>query len=133
VTRQQSEGLNKVFENGQVIKSRPSMEQEQHIVDGLDIKSDGRTIAFIRVLVRNNDKFSNKAIQSGIKETIKILIDKGFDVIRRTSDDYDDSPGMYIIIENMASAKNEHIIVSIRSGTMDKFSIFSLNLVGYFP
>jgi hypothetical protein len=98
------------------------MEQEQHIVDGLDIKSDGRTIAFIRVLVRNNDKFSNKAIQSGIKETIKILIDKGFDVIRRTSDDY--SPGMHIIVENMASAKNEHTIVSIRSGTMDKFSIF---------
>lgn len=100
------------------------MEQEQHIVDGLDIKSDGRTIAFIRVLVRNNDKFSNKAIQSGIKETIKILIDKGFDVIRRTSDDYDDSHGMHIIIENMASAKNEHTMVSIRSGTMDKFSIF---------
>lgn len=101
------------------------MEHEQHIVDGLDIKSDGRTIAFIRVLVRNNDKFSNKAIQSGIKETIKILIDKGFDVIRRTSDDYnDDSPGMHIIVENMASAKNEHTIVSIRSGTMDKFSIF---------
>lgn len=101
------------------------MEQEQHIVDGIDIKSDGRTIAFIRVLVRNNDKFSNKAIQSGIKETIKILIDKGFDVIRRTSDDYnDDSPGMHIIVENMASAKNGHTIVSIRSGTMDKFSIF---------
>lgn len=91
------------------------MEQEQHIVDGLDIKSDGRTIAFIRVLVRNNDRFSNKAIQSGIKETIKILIDKGFDVIRRTSDDYNnDSPGMHIIVENMASAKNEHTIVSIR-------------------
>ena len=99
------------------------MEQEQHVVDGVDIKSDGRTIAFIRVLVRNNDKFSNKAIQSGIKETIKILIDKGFDVIRRTSDDYDDA-GMHIIVENMASAKNEHNMVSIRSGTMDKFSIF---------
>ncbi len=95
------------------------------MVDGLDIKSDGRTIAFIRVFVSNNDNFSNKAIQSGIKETIKILIDKGFDVIRRTSDDYkDDIPGMHIIVENLASGKNKHCIVSIRSGTVDKFSIF---------
>jgi hypothetical protein len=39
------------------------MEQEQHIVDGLDIKSDGRTIAFNRVLVRNNDKFSNNKVE----------------------------------------------------------------------
>ncbi len=57
------------------------MEQEQHIVDGLDIKSDGRTIAFIRVFVSNKDYSSNKVIRGGIKETIKILIDKGFDVI----------------------------------------------------
>jgi hypothetical protein len=39
-------------------------------------------------------------------ETIKILIDKGFEVIRRTGDDYNDDPsGMQIIVENMASAK----------------------------
>ena len=101
------------------------MEQEQHLVDGLDIKSDGRTIAFIRIFLSNNDNSSTKAIQSGIKETIKILIDKGFDVIRRTSDDYmDDTSGMHLIVENMASGKNEHWIISIRSGTIDKFSIF---------
>ena len=36
----------------------------------------------------------------------------------------DDIPGMHIIVENLASGKNEHWIVSIQFGTMDKFSIF---------
>jgi hypothetical protein len=101
------------------------MEQEQHMVDGIDIESDGRTVAFIRVFVSNKDYSSNKIIHRGIKEAIKHLIDEGFDVIRRTSDDYkDDSPGMNVIVENMALGTNEHSRVSIRSGNMDKYPNF---------
>ena len=99
--------------------------EEQHIVDGLDIKSDGRTIAFIRISVSNKDNSSIKVIRGGIKEAIKHLIDEGFDVIRRRIDGYkDDIPGMHVIVENMASGKNEHSIVSIRSGTMNELPNF---------
>jgi hypothetical protein len=101
------------------------MEQEQHMVDGIDIESDGGKIAFIRVFVSNKDNSSTKVIHRGIKEAIKHFIDEGFDVIRRTSDDYkDDSPGMHVIVENMVSGTNEHSRVSIRSGNMDKFPNF---------
>ena len=36
------------------------MEQELHIVDGVDIKSNGRTIAFIQSSVSNKDNSSKK-------------------------------------------------------------------------
>ena len=58
------------------------MEQKQHIVDGLGVKSDGTTIAFIRVVVCNEDDSFNNVIHGGIREAIKNLIDEGFDVIR---------------------------------------------------
>lgn len=92
------------------------MEQDQQMVDGIDIESDSRTVAFIRVFVSNKDYSSNKVIHKGIKEAITHLIEEGFDVIRRTSDNYeDDSPNMHVIVENMAWGTNEHTRVSIRS------------------
>ena len=100
------------------------MDKELHIVDAVDIKSDGRTIGFIRVLVSDKNDSSNKVIHRGIKEAIKHLIDEGFDVIRRIDDYKDDNPGMHVITENMASPTNERSRVSIQSGTMEKFPNF---------
>lgn len=100
------------------------MDQERHILDGVDIKSNGRTIGFIRVLVSDKNDPSNKAIHGGIKEAIKHLIDEGFDVIRRIDDYKDDSQSMHVILENMVPPTNEHLIVCIQSGTMDKLPNF---------
>lgn len=95
------------------------------MVEGLDIESNGRKIAFIQVFVNHRDAFSIKVIHSGIKEAIKHLIEEGFDVIRRTGNDYkDDSSDMHVIVESMASDTNEHSRVSIRSGDMDKIPNF---------
>ena len=92
---------------------------------GLHIESDGRKIAFIRVFVSYKDNSSIKVIHCGIKEAIKHLIYEGFDVIRRTGDDYKDGGAdMQVIVERMVSGTNEHLIVSIRSGSMDKFRNF---------
>ena len=101
------------------------MGEEYHIVDGVDIKSNGRTIGFIRVLVNNKrDSSDNSIIHRGIKEAIKHLIDEGFDVIRRTGDGYQEEASMHIIVENMVSPAKENSIVSVRSGIMDKFPNF---------
>ena len=100
------------------------MDEELHILDAIEIKSNGRTIGFIRVLVSDKNNSSNKAIHRGIKEAIKHLIDEGFDVIRRTCDYRDDSPGMHVILENMVPPTNQHLLVSIQSGTMDMFPNF---------
>jgi hypothetical protein len=101
------------------------MEHEHHMVDGIDIESDGKMIAFIRVFINNKDTSSTKAIHKGVKEAIKHLNEEGYDVIRRTSHDYkDDSPGMHVIVEYMGSSTNEHSRVSIRTGNMDKFPNF---------
>jgi hypothetical protein len=108
----------------QAIEPRPGMDEELHILDAIEIKSNGRTIGFIRVLVRDKNNSSNKAIHRGIKEAIKHLIDEGFDVIRRTGDYRDDSPGMHVILENMVPRTNQHLLVSIQSGTMDMFPNF---------
>ena len=95
------------------------------MVEGLDIESDGRMIAFMRIFISNKDTSSTRIIHKGIKEAIKHLIEEGYDVIRRTSDGYkDDSPGMNVIVENMASRTNAPSRVSIRSGNMDKFPNF---------
>jgi acylphosphatase len=66
------------------------MQEEHHFVDGVDIKSNGRTIAFIRAYVSNKNNSSIKVIHTGIKEAMKHFINEGFDVIRRTGDDYKD-------------------------------------------
>jgi hypothetical protein len=108
-----------------VLRSGLDMEHEHHMVEGLDIESDARMIAFIRIFISNKDASSTKVIHRGIKEAIKHLIEEGYDVIRRTSDGYkDDSPGMDVIVENMASRTNAPSRVSIRSGNMDKFPNF---------
>jgi hypothetical protein len=52
------------------------------------------------------------------------LIDEGFDVIRRTCDYRDDNPAMHVILENMVPPTNQHLLVSIQSGTLDKFPNF---------
>ena len=103
------------------------MEEEHHIVNGVNIKSNGRTIAFIRVFVSNKDNSSIKVIHSGIKEAIKHLIDEGFDVIRRTGDDYkdeDEDLSMQVIVENMTSPKKE-TTVSVQSGSLNISPIFN--------
>src|SRR5690349_13730468 len=102
------------------------MDEELHILDAIEIKTNGRTTGFIRVLVSDKNDSSNKAIHRGIKEAIKHLIDEGFDVIRRTCDDYkDDSQGgMHVILENMVPPTNQHLLVSIQSGTLDMFPNF---------
>ena len=53
------------------------------------------------------------------------MIEEGFDVIRRTGNDYkDDSSDMHIIVESMASDTDEHSRVSIRTGDMHKIPNF---------
>ena len=100
------------------------MEQKQHIVDGLGVKSNGRTIAFIRAYVSNKDNSSIKVIHSGIKEAIKHFIDEGFDVIRGTSDGFEDkSPNLQLIVETLTSPAKE-TIVSIQSGYTNKVPNF---------
>src|SRR5690242_7939406 len=102
------------------------MDEELHILDAIEIKSNGRMIGFIRVLVSDKNDSSNEAIHRGIKEAIRHLIDEGFDVIRRTGHDYkDDSQGdMHLILENMIPPTNEHLIVSIQLGVMNMFPNF---------
>jgi hypothetical protein len=100
------------------------MKQERHMVDGPDIESHGRVIAIILVFVSNKDNSSTKVIHSRSKEAIKHLLEEGFNVIQIARGIYDDSPGMHLILEKMASSTNEHSIVSIRSGNMDKFPNF---------
>lgn len=67
-------------------------------------------------------------LYSGSKEAIKHLLEKGFNVKQRARGIYDDSPGMHVILEKMASSTNEYSIVSIRSGNMDKFPNFDRTL-----
>ncbi len=71
------------------------MKQERHMVDGLDIESHGRMIAFIRVIVSNKGNSSTKVIHSRSKEAIKHLLEGGFNVIQIARGIYDDSPGMH--------------------------------------
>ena len=103
------------------------MEEEHHIVDGVYIRYNGRTIAFIRVFVSDKDNSSIKVIHRGIKEAIKHFIDEGFDVIRGTGDDYkgeDEGLNMNVIVENMISPA-KGTTVSIQSSTINELQIFN--------
>lgn len=97
------------------------MEQKQHIVDGLGVKTDDTTIAFIRIFVNNEESSFNNVIHGGIIEAIKNLIDEGFVVIRGTVDGFEDKdPNLRVIVEVPA----KEITLSIQCGNMNKVPNF---------